>query len=147
MRLGYLANHDQALSSYLQKREKLLENIDMAKLEDTINDVLRDVFRQKFDGRFAEFENKTASMLGLEKKIEFFKGVKDIILNNLLYNGFEYEKKKQGKSDYNGPIYFDPQGKDIYSSINSYLLKDTAMTQLAEDMTKGVGISDEFSKF
>ena len=62
--------------------------------------------------------------MGLESKIAFFKSIKDIILNNLLYNGHEYEVSKRGTAEYAGPIYFDSQGKDIYSSVNSNIEKN-----------------------
>ena len=85
-------------------------------------------------------------MMGLERKIELFKKVKDIILNNLLYKGHEYENNKRGNAEYNGPIYFDPQGKDIFSSMNRHLEGDEVLKQLAEDMSKGTGLSEELDQ-
>lgn len=73
-------------------------------------------------------------MIGFEKRIELFKKVKDIILKNLLYNGYAYEQAKKGQSEYNGPIYFDSKGRDIYNSKNPYLESDQALKQLAEDV-------------
>lgn len=86
-------------------------------------------------------------MIGFEKKIELFKKVKDIILNNILYKGHELQTKKKGQNDYNGLIYFDKEGKDVYNSRNPYLDSDEALKLLGDDISKGQGISDEFSKY
>jgi len=37
-------------------------------------------------------------MIGFENKLDFFKKVKEIILNNLIYKGYEYEQNKKGKT-------------------------------------------------
>ncbi len=81
-------------------------------------------------------------MIGLQRKIELFKRVKEIILNNLLYNGRAYENKKKGTSEYVGPIYFDSKGRDIYSSPNPYLQTNQALKQLGEDLSRGTALSE-----
>jgi hypothetical protein len=53
-----------------------------------VDSELRNIFKEKFEKRFEAFEQKTANMIGLENKIELFKKVKDIILNNIIYKGY-----------------------------------------------------------
>lgn len=73
--------------------------------------------------------------------------MKDIILNNLLYQGHEYEKKKRGLSEYVGPIYFDKEGKDLYNSRNPYLDSDEALRKLGDDIAEDKDISEEFKEY
>jgi hypothetical protein len=42
--------------------------------------------------------------------------MKDVILDNLIFKGAEYLEKQKLKNLFDGPIYFDSQGRDIYSS-------------------------------
>lgn len=86
-------------------------------------------------------------MIGFERRIELFKKVKDIILKNLLYNGYAYQENKKGHSEYIGPIYFDNKGRDIYSSKNPYLENDQALKLLAQDIQKGITTSEEFNQY
>jgi hypothetical protein len=59
--------------------------------------------------------------MGLESKVDLFKRIKDIIIKNVVYKGSEYENKQKLETPYNGPIYFDDQGRDIFSSRNKYI--------------------------
>jgi hypothetical protein len=59
--------------------------------------------------------------MGMEKKIQLFKNLKDTILNNIMYKGHEIEASKKKKNEFNGPIYFDTNGKDVYESRNIFL--------------------------
>ena len=43
------------------------------------------------------------------------------MVRNILYNGYQYEQQQRVKAPYQGPIYFDPHGKDVFSSANSNL--------------------------
>jgi hypothetical protein len=85
-------------------------------------------------------------MIGLEKKIELFKGIKDTILKNLLYNGPAYEDYQRRNTSFEGPIYFDPKGRDIYSTVNPHVASDPSFAQLGEDLSKGLALSDSFLK-
>lgn len=73
-------------------------------------------------------------MIGLEKKLELFKGIKDTILNNLLYNGAAYEEYQKRNTSFEGPLYFDSQGRDLYSSANPNVAADPALKQLSQDL-------------
>ena len=85
--MGYLASHDEQLTRYMHERETFLKEVPEANISSLVNAELHSIFKKKFEDRFAVFEAKTATMIGFEKKIELFKKVKDIILNNLLYKG------------------------------------------------------------
>jgi hypothetical protein len=64
----------------------------------------------------------------------------------LLYKGYDYEQGKNGKAEFNGLIYFDPSGKDIYSSTNPYLKQDKVLNQLTKDFAKGTAISKKIDR-
>lgn len=53
-----------------------------------------------------------------------FKKMKDIILDNLIFKGAEYQQKQKNKNLFDGPIYFDSQGRDIYSSQNPNIVSN-----------------------
>jgi hypothetical protein len=67
-----------------------------------------------------------------------------VILNNLLYNGAAYENYQKNNTSYNGPIYFDPQGRDIYSTTNPHITSNPALNEFTKDMSKGLKLSEEF---
>jgi hypothetical protein len=50
--------------------------------------------------------------------------MKDVILDNLIFKGAEYLEKQKLKNLFDGPIYFDSQGRDIYSSQNPNIVSN-----------------------
>jgi hypothetical protein len=78
--------------------------------------------------------------------LELFKGLKDTILNNLLHNGSAYEEYQRRNTSFTGPLYFDSQGRDIYSSTNPHIAADPALKQLGVDLSKGLTLSEDFGK-
>ena len=54
---------------------------------------------------------------------------------------------KRGKSDYQGPIYFDNKGRDVYSSKNTHLENDEGLKQLSNDLSEGTTTSSKFEPF
>ena len=79
--------------------------------------------------------------MGLEKKVALFKGIKETILNNLLHKGAAYEEYQRKNTSFEGPLYFDTQGRDIYSSQNPHITADPAFKQLGQDLSKGLTLS------
>lgn len=58
-----------------------------------------------------------------------------------MYNGAQYEDYQRNNTSYNGPIYFDKEGKDIYSSTNPHINADPTLNQLTKDLSKGMDLS------
>jgi hypothetical protein len=55
----------------------------------------------------------------------------------LLYNGAAYEEYQKKNSSFEGPLYFDKQGRDLYSSTNPYIGADPLLAQLSKDLSQG----------
>lgn len=123
-----------------------LSKVDVKLLEETINREVTNIFKEKFENRYLQFEQKTANMAGMESKIALFKRIKDIIVKNIIYNGPEYEARQKKTTLFDGPIYFDKTGKDIYNSVNTYVLENEPLKQLSQDLAKGTTLSEEFLK-
>lgn len=62
----------------------------------------------------------------------------------MLYNGAAYEDYQRKNSSYEGPLYFDKQGRDIYSSTNPHIAADPLLAQLSNDLSQGQKPSVEF---
>lgn len=116
-------------------------------METYLKNVTKTVFNEGIKERFEEFE-KTAEVIGKEKKLEIFKNLRKTLIKRIVLNGTEIEEQYAEKHQYfKGPVYFDPNGtKGIYETKNPDFQASEGLKRLETEITEKGQISEEYAQ-
>lgn len=106
-RLEFIINNSKVMRQFVDERFGLIDQMSDEELQSFIEANVKSTVNNGIQTRFDEFQ-KTAAIIGKEKKLEIFKNLRKLLVKKIVIDGIKVEERNiEVNETFKGIVYFD----------------------------------------